>query len=397
VSPSPELFAVAVLLFVAIAAYALFAGADFGGGIWDLLAGGTHRGAAPREAIDVSVTPVWEGNHVWSIFVLVILWTAFPPAFAAIMTALFVPIALALLGVFCRGIGFAFRHEAERLHMQRLNGALFAISSLMAPFFLGTVTGAVATGAIPATPTGEIPGAWTSTTALLTGALFVATCAYIGAIYLVVDTEHRGQPDMIRYFTHRALAAGVVTGVLAAVNLLLMRTSAPYVFGRLVGPALPLLVVSVLAGITALILVALHRTRLLRIAAGVAVTAVVAGWGWAQYPWLLPGSLTLQDGAAPSATLWTELAVTGLAVLLVFPAFGWLYWLQQHGQLQNHETTESLRLATATTTGGGGEPTAPATPAPVQREHRIVATVLIATVATELVRQVLGRRRGRRR
>src|SRR6201991_5396378 len=155
-NPSGATIAGATILVVWITADALFGGADFGGGIWDLLAGGDKRGAAPREAIEISVTPVWEGNHVWSIFVLVILWTAFPPAFAAIMTALFVPIALALLGIFCRGIGFAFRHEAERLHMQRLNGALFAISSLIAPFFLGTVIGAVATAAVPAAPTGEI-------------------------------------------------------------------------------------------------------------------------------------------------------------------------------------------------------------------------------------------------
>jgi cytochrome bd ubiquinol oxidase subunit II len=395
VSPSPELYAVAVLLFVAIAAYALFGGADFGGGIWDLLAGGDKRGAAPREAIDISVTPVWEGNHVWSIYVLVILWTAFPPAFAAIMTALFVPIALALLGIFCRGIGFAFRHEAERLHMQRLNGAVFAISSLMAPFFLGTVIGAVATGAVPAAPTGEVLGAWTSTTALVTGGLFVATCAYIGAIYLVVDSEHRSDPAMARYFSHRALAAGVVTGVLAAVNLLLMQTSAPYVYNRLVGPALPLLVVSVVAGIAALVLVALRRSpHILRITASLAVAAVVAGWGWAQYPWLLPESMTLQQGAAPSASLWAELAVTGLAVVLVFPAFGWLYWLQQHGHLRHSETSEPLRLATA---DGGEPPAAPANPAPEHREHnKVVATVLIATVATEFVRQLLQRRRNRR-
>ncbi|GAA3046709.1 cytochrome d ubiquinol oxidase subunit II [Pseudonocardia yunnanensis] len=391
-TPSPELFAVAVLLFVGIAAYALFGGADFGGGIWDLLAGGDKRGAAPREAIEISVTPVWEGNHVWSIFVLVILWTAFPPAFAAIMTALFVPIALALLGIFCRGIGFAFRQEAQRLHMQRLNGALFAISSLMAPFFLGTVIGAVATAAVPAAPTGEILGAWTSTTALVTGGLFVTTCAYIGAIYLVVDSERRGDPAMARYFSHRALAAGVVTGVLAAVNLLLMQTSAPYVYSRLVGPALPLLVVSVVAGIAALVLVALRRSpHILRITASLAVAAVVAGWGWAQYPWLLPESMTLQQGAAPSASLWAELAVTGLAVLLVFPAFAWLYWLQQHGHLRHSETSETLRLATA---DGGEPPAVPASPAPVHREHnKVVATVLIATVATEFVRQLLQRRR----
>jgi cytochrome d ubiquinol oxidase subunit II len=395
VSPPPELIAVAVVLLAVIAAYALFSGADFGGGIWDLLAGGTRRGAVPRAAIDASVTPVWEGNHVWIIFGLVIMWTAFPPAFAAIMTALFTPLALSLLGIFLRGVGFAFRHEAERLHMQRLNGALFAASSLMAPFFLGTVIGAVATGAVPAAPFGQVLSAWTSPTALVTGALFVATCAYIAAIYLVADSERRKQPEMVRYFSHRAIAAGVLSGVLAAVNLLLMRTSSPYIFDRLIGPALPLVVVSVVAGIAALVLVVLRRVQLMRIAAGLAVAAVVAGWGWAQYPWLLPGSLTLQAGSAPSAALWAELAVTGLAVLFVLPAFAWLYWLQQHGRLQ--ETTDDVRLAAAA--ASPVEATAAPTPSPasVQSEHRVVAAVLIASVAAGLARQALEHWRSRRR
>jgi cytochrome d ubiquinol oxidase subunit II len=395
VSPPPELIAVAVVLLAVIAAYALFSGADFGGGIWDLLAGGARRGAVPRAAIDASVTPVWEGNHVWIIFGLVIMWTAFPPAFAAIMTALFTPLALSLLGIFLRGVGFAFRHEAERLNMQRLNGALFAASSLMAPFFLGTVIGAVATGAVPAAPFGQVLSAWTSPTALVTGALFVATCAYIAAIYLVADSERRKQPEMVRYFSHRAIAAGVLSGVLAAVNLLLMRTSSPYIFDRLIGPALPLVVVSVVAGIAALVLVVLRRVQLMRIAAGLAVAAVVAGWGWAQYPWLLPGSLTLQAGSAPSAALWAELAVTGLAVLFVLPAFAWLYWLQQHGRLQ--ETTDDVRLAAAA--ASPVEATAAPTPSPasVQSEHRVVAAVLIASVAAGLARQALEHWRSRRR
>ncbi|MEN3298414.1 cytochrome d ubiquinol oxidase subunit II [Pseudonocardia sp.] len=394
-SPPPELIAVAVVLLAVIAAYALFSGADFGGGIWDLLAGGARHGAAPRAAIDASVTPVWEGNHVWIIFGLVIMWTAFPPAFAAIMTALFTPLALSLLGIFLRGVGFAFRHEAERLNMQRLNGALFAASSLMAPFFLGTVIGAVATGAVPAAPSGQVPSAWTSPTALVTGALFVATCAYIAAIYLVADSARREQPEMVRYFSYRAIAAGVLSGVLAAVNLLLMRTSSPYIFDRLVGPALPLVVVSVVAGIAALVLVVLRRIQSMRIAAGLAVAAVVAGWGWAQYPWLLPGSLTLQAGSAPSATLWAELAVAGLAVLFVLPAFAWLYWLQQHGRLQ--EPTDSVRLDAAS--GSPVEATAAPNraPAPVQSEHRMLAGVLIASVAAGLARQALEYWRSRRR
>ena len=173
-NPSADTVAVAAILFVVIAAYALVGGADFGGGIWDLLAGGAERGAAPRELIDESITPVWEANHVWLVFVLVLLWTAFPPAFAAIMTALFVPLSLSLLGLVLRGVGFAFRHTAERLPMQRLTGAVFASASLITPFFMGTVVGAVATGQVPVHPAGNILAAWTSTTAILTGFLFVA-------------------------------------------------------------------------------------------------------------------------------------------------------------------------------------------------------------------------------
>src|SRR4029077_9263567 len=125
-SPSSEAIAVAVILFVVIAAYALFGGADFGGGIWDLLAGSTGRGEAPRALIDESITPVWEANHVWLIFILVLLWTAFPPAFAAIMTALFVPLSLSLLGIVLRGVGFAFRHTAQQLRLRQFTGAVFA-------------------------------------------------------------------------------------------------------------------------------------------------------------------------------------------------------------------------------------------------------------------------------
>lgn len=329
--PTPAAIAVAVLLIVVMAAYALFAGADFGGGIWDLLAGGAARGERPRAAIESSLTPVWEANHVWLIFGLVLTWTAFAPLFAAAMTALFVPLSLSLLGIVLRGVGFAFRHEAARLRTRRLWGALFAGASLLTPFFLGTVIGAVATGQVSTGSTGSLTAGWTSPTAVLTGFLFVAACAYVGAVYLIADSDRRGQPDLVRYFSRRAVAAGVLTGVLAAVTMVLLRTSAPYVFGRLTGAAWPLVALSVAAGIVALLLVLLGRRRTPRLAAAV---AVVFGWGWAQYPWLLPGRLSLAAASAPAATLTTELGVAALAAVLVFPSFGYLYWLQQHGRLE---------------------------------------------------------------
>jgi cytochrome bd ubiquinol oxidase subunit II len=396
-NPSGATIAVAVLLFVTIAAYALFAGADFGGGIWDLLAGGDKRGAAPREEIDASVTPVWEGNHVWSIFGLVVFWTGFPSAFSAVMIALFVPLALSLLGIVVRGVGFAFRHEAERLSTKRLYGALFAAASLLTPFFLGTVVGAVATGAVPANPGGNIFSAWTSPTAVVTGLLFVATCAYIGGVFLVADSERRGKPDMVRYFRRRSLAAGLVAGVLAAIDLVLLRESAPFLWPRLLGPALPAVVVSVVGGIAALVLMRSNRPHLLRGAAALAVAGVVAGWGFAQYPWVLPGAVTLAQGGAPEAAQLALFVALGLAVLLVLPAFVWLYWLHQHGMLHESEPPPAPPAAVAAENRAAVTNGAAAATRPAPGPHPILETAVIALVVTgigrDLVRQLFRRNR----
>jgi cytochrome bd ubiquinol oxidase subunit II len=389
-TPVPVL-AVAALLVATIAAYALFAGADFGGGMWDLLAGGDERGARPRAAIDDSVTPVWEGNHVWIIYGLVILWTAFPPAFGAIMTTLFIPLALSLLGIVLRGVGFAFRHEAESRGSQRLYGALFAAASVMTPFFLGTAVGAVATGRVPATGNGDELSSWTTPTAVVTGLLFTAACAYVAAVYLVGDCRRRGQDDLVRYFSRRAVAAGLVTGGLAAVNLVLLHGSSPYLFDRILGPALPAVATSVAAGLAALVLLRTPRTWAVRLAAALAVVGVVAGWAVAQYPWVLPRSLSLQEASAPQAALYAEFAVLGLAAVCVFPAFGWLYWLQQHGQL-----TEEVPVEGPDPHQPGAAGPAPAA-APAAHAPRLITAAVFAAAAAGLVRDGLARlgRRGR--
>ena len=386
-----------VVFFATMAGYALFAGADFGGGIWDLLAGGAERGERPRKAIDDSVTPVWEGNNVWVVLGLVVFWTAFSPAFAATFTALFVPLALSLLGILFRGIGFAFRHEAERLPMKRLSGALFAASSVMAPFFLGTAVGAIATGRVPARPGGNVWSAWTTPTALVTGALFVSACAYIAGVYLVADSDRRSQPDLVRYFQRRAVAAGVLTGALALLNMVLLRSSARYLWDRLWGPALPAVLVSVVAGAVALALIVLNRPHLVRVAAALAVIGVVAGWGIAQYPWLLPGQLTLAQGSAPTTALAAELAVMGLAALLVLPSFGYLYWLQQHGRLQDTESSEELKRAVAAENRADAEDGGDGGVAVRRGTHPVVVAAVLGAAVAELVRDlaaaVLRRRR----
>jgi cytochrome d ubiquinol oxidase subunit II len=375
-NPSAEATAIGTILFVVIAAYALFGGADFGGGIWDLLAGSAGRGAAPRQLIDESITPVWEANHVWLIFILVLLWTAFPPAFAAIMTALFVPLSLSLLGIVLRGAGFAFRHTAQRLRMEQLTGATFAAASLITPFFMGTVVGAVVTGQVPVHPTGNVLAAWTSTTAILTGFLFVAACAYISAVFLVLEARQRGRQELTRYFALRATTAGALSGALAGGTFYELSVSAPHVFSRLTGVALPLVAISIAAGIAVLGMLWLrwYRPIGLRVTAAIAVATVVWGWGLAQYPYLFPTSLSLTAGSAPTAALDAEFVVAGLAVLFVAPGFAILYYLQQRRLLTAAETDTDLRQAAHL------EPAVPARPAAAQAPAATGTTRLVLAV-----------------
>jgi cytochrome d ubiquinol oxidase subunit II len=322
--------AVGAILLAGITLYAVFGGADFGGGLWDLLAGTTAQGRTPRALIDESITPVWEGNHVWLVFDLVIFWTAFPYAFAAVMNALALPLWLALAGIVLRGAGFAFRKELSRLSLQRAAGATFAFSSLMTPFFMGTVVGAIAAGAVPADATRASLAAWTSPTALMAGFLFVAACGYLAAVYLVDEAASRGSRAMQTYFARRAQAAAVVAGALSLAALFELRDSDRLVFDRLTsGRALPFVVVAGVCGLAVFALLAVGWHKGVRGIAALGVAAVVWGWGVAQYPVVLPGtSVTLSTAGAPEATMVAIIVVFIVAVVLVGPSFALLYALQ---------------------------------------------------------------------
>jgi cytochrome d ubiquinol oxidase subunit II len=324
------------ILWVGATFYALFGGADFGAGFWDLVAGGAERGERPRALVQRSLTPVWEANHVWLIFILVVLWTAFPPAFSAVMTTLYVPIALAAVGIVLRGSGFAFRKSIESLSGRRAAGATFAISSLVTPFFMGAVVGAVAAGNVPADGNGAPFSSWLAPLPLLTGAMFVASGAYLSAVFLIGDARRAGDAELESYFARRALAAAAVAGVAAAIGLIELHSEARYIFDRLTSEGLPLVILSALcgAGVFALLLSAARRAapsapRLLRPLAGGAVIAVIWGWGVAQFPYLLPTSLKITQAAAPPDTLSTVIVIFIVAAILVLPALGLLYWLSQ--------------------------------------------------------------------
>jgi cytochrome bd ubiquinol oxidase subunit II len=324
------------ILWVGATAYALFGGADFGGGLWDLVAGGAERGERPRALIQRSLTPVWEANHVWLIFILVVLWTAFPPAFSAVMTTLYVPIALAALGIVLRGSGFAFRKSIEGLSGRRAAGATFAISSLLTPFFMGAVVGAIAAGNVPADGNGPPFSSWLQPLPLLTGAMFVASGAYLSAVFLIGDARRAGDEELESYFARRALVAAAVAGVAAAFGLVELHAETRYVFDRLTHEGLPLVVLSAICGIGVLVGLAssarrpaARPSRLLRPLAAGAVIAVIWGWGVAQFPYLLPTSLKISEAAAPPDTLATVIVVFIAAAILVLPALGLLYWLSQ--------------------------------------------------------------------
>jgi len=322
---------VAAILIAVLAIYAIFAGADFGGGLWDLLAGGDHRGRPVRQLIDETITPVWEANHVWLIFALVIFWSAFPVAFAAVMTVAALPLWLAALGIVLRGSGFAFRKEVQGLGLERLLGATFAFSSLLTPFFMGAVVGCVAAGKVSLGSQHSTLAAWTSPTSLLTGALFVAVCGYMAAIFLIGEAASRGSDRHKRYFSQRATVAGALAGALSLATLAELHHSNHALYHGLTGRALPLLILGAACGLAVLALLTLGSSTWLRPLSGIGVAAVVCGWGVGQYPTLLPGTgLTLSNGSAPHATLVMIVAVFVAAGLLVVPGFLLLFRL--HGR-----------------------------------------------------------------
>jgi cytochrome d ubiquinol oxidase subunit II len=323
--------AVGAILLTAVTLYALFGGADFGGGLWDLIAGSTRRGRAPRALIDQSIGPVWEANHVWLVFNIVVFWTAFPTAFSAVMSVCALPIWLAVGGIVLRGAGFAFRKEVSRLSLQRLAGATFAVSSLITPFFMGTVIGAIATGRVPADGTHANIDAWTNPTSLLLGLLFVAACAYLAAVYLVGEAARPEDWDLCTYFTRRAEGAAIVAGALSLAALASLRSSNRALYDRLTGRALALVVLAGVCGLVVVALLNVRRREGVRIIAALGVAAVIWGWGVAQYPTLLPGtSLTLSNADAPHASLVAIVVVFTVAVVLLGPSFVLLFTLQSH-------------------------------------------------------------------
>src|SRR5262249_15298849 len=232
------------LILVALVAYAVLGGADFGGGIWDLLARGP-AGARGRGAIARGVGPGGGSNNVWLIFVLVVTWTTFPIVFAGVSTALYIPITLALIGIVLRGASFSFRSNyGMQIGAGVPWGYVFGVASTITPFLLGTVAGALASGGIRVSgqPLRVHANAWTIWTtpfALSCGMFALGLCSVLSATYLTVEARNRGDEMLAQSFRQRAIVAGAITALLGALAAVLARFQAPTLWQGLIGRALP--------------------------------------------------------------------------------------------------------------------------------------------------------------
>ena len=303
------------IVWVGLTLYVLLGGADFGGGVWDLFASG-ERTQRQRDLISAAIGPVWEANHVWLIFVLTGLLSAFPVVFADLSIALYLPFSLALIGIVLRGSAFAFRsHGQPDSAWQRSWTRVFGIASLVTPFVLGAAAASIASGRIRIVD-GEVRAglvsSWTSVLSLFGGLFAVTICAYLAATYLTVEAVQRREEELESDFRGRALVAGVVAGALAAAGLVLVRAEAPVLWEGMRDAGLLFAAVSAIAGLGSLFFVWSRRYRLARAGAVVAVASVLFGWGVAQWPYLIVPDVTVTDAAAPDATL--RVVIIGFAL-----------------------------------------------------------------------------------
>ena len=324
-----------VFILVGLAAYVVLAGADFGAGFWTLVSGGGRSSpAAIRDHAWHAMGPVWEANHVWLIFVLVVCWTAYPVAFGSITSTLAVPLFIALLGIILRGTAYAVRGQLEAARGQRAIERVFALSSVLTPFALGTVAGAIATGRVPVgNARGDLLSSWLNPTSVTVGVLAVATSSYLAAVYLAADARRLGEPVLERDFRLRALWAGVAAGALALAGLVVLRAEGGRIWSGLSsGAGLVLVGVSAAAGLLTLVLVWRSHFGPARASAALAVAAIVAGWAVAQRPFFLPG-LTVSQAAAGRSTLIAVVIGVAVGAVVLVPSLALLFGLFLRGRL----------------------------------------------------------------
>ena len=315
----------------ALNAYVLLAGADFGGGVWDLMASGPRR-HVQRQLVAQAIGPVWEANHVWLILAIVLLFTCFPAAFARLVVPLNLPLTGVLIGIVLRGSAFAFRgYGGDRDTVQRRWGRVFAVASLVTPLLLGTALGAVATGAVGEAATGGTSGfaaryvqPWLALFPLSVGVFTLACFAFLAATYLTLEAP---EGALREDFRRRAIASGVAVGAAALVTLAAAAPTAPLMRHGLLGSgwSLPFQVTTGVAALAALWGLVRRRYALARVAAILQISLVLWGWAWSQYPYVVPPDLDIPSAAAPITTLRLVLAALALGAVVLVPSLFYLF------------------------------------------------------------------------
>jgi cytochrome bd ubiquinol oxidase subunit II len=333
-----------ICMLAGLAFYAVLGGADFGAGLWQLVtilrpqSSERERQSAERirEHAHHAMGPVWEANHVWLIFVLTVGWTAYPSAFSSIASTLAVPLLIAGIGIILRGAAYALRAGSSKASELGRIDTIFSLSSILTPFALGLIVGAIASRRVPVgNATGSLITSWLNPTSLLIGVLAVAFCAYMAAVYLAADAQREQKTELVEQFRIRALISGLLAGLLAAVGLAIIRFDAHALFqGLIYGPGLAGLLISLLAGIATLMLVTKRRFGLARISASLAVVGTIIGWALAQQPILLI-HLTIEQAAAPHETLVVILVAIAMGGVILFPSLGLLFGLVLRGDLDH--------------------------------------------------------------
>lgn len=322
---------VLTIIGIGITLYAIFGGADFGAGVWEFNTA-LQASEKERNLIERAIGPVWEANHVWLIFVIVSMFSAFPVAFAGLSRALWLPLLLALVGIVFRGAAFAFRsHAVAAVRQRALWSALFALASTSTPFCFGAAVGAVAAGKLEIAADGEFTGdflfGWVSPLAIFSGFFGVGMCAYLAGVFLTREAATTGDARLTTLWRRRALVVGIVMGILSLAGLAFVASDAPLLWAGFRARAAPVVAASVGTGFLSLWALIRRHYRTANLGAALTVATVIWGWAVAQYPFVVPPAIRVEAARAPEAVMhFVAWSIAG-GMLLVAPALAWLLYL----------------------------------------------------------------------
>jgi len=333
----------AIIMWCALIAFAVFGGADFGAGFWDVLAKGEDA-ERQRVALIRAIGPIWEANEIWLIFLLTGVWTGFPIVFSTLMTALFVPLVLGLLGIVMRGASFAFyTHARLSVRVGRSWGRSFSGASIITPFFFGAAAAADASGNLHVDAAGNthanLFNTWANPFGIACGLLAISFCAVLAATFMTVEARRAGDHKLVMQFRARALIAGAVTAVIGTVAAWLGSLYAPYFFDGLTTRALPLALAGVVIGALTGASLLLGFFLVARALVSGMVALILGAWAIAQYPYLVVPDITITSGAAPHDVVVAVLIAAIVSSVLVFPSLFYMFRLFKAGKGETRGTS----------------------------------------------------------